>query len=88
MEERHSGLKPSGDVDVRDEEQHIQDELSATRGKELKTSKSGNWVLSGPNKNITDNTKDVPFRSSKATGSNVKLSPKRSNKSKQPPCRK
>ena len=53
-----------------------------------KTSKTGNSVLSGPNKNITDSTKDSPFRSTKATGSNVKLGPKRSFKSKQTPCRK
>ena len=57
-------------------------------GKEQKTSKTGNSVLSGPNKNITDSTKDGPFRSTKATGSNAKLGPKRSNKSKQTPHRK
>ena len=75
-------------MDVCDREQHTQGEPSVTIGKELKTSKTGNSVLSGPNKNITDSTKDSPFRNAEATGSNVKLGPKRSNKSKQIPCRK
>ena len=86
--ERRIGPRTGGGVDVSDGEQHTQEEPSASRGKELKTSKSGNSVLSRQNKNITDSTKDGPFRNAKATGSNVKLSPKRSNKSKQTPRRK
>ena len=61
---------------------------SATTGKEPKTSKTGNSVLSGPNKNIADIVKDGPFRKHTAIGSNAKLSPKRSSKAKQTPCRK
>ena len=45
-------------MDISDREQHTQGEPSVTTGKEPKTSKSGNSVLSGPNKNITDSTKD------------------------------
>ena len=86
--ERRRGLRSGRDVDVSDEEQHIQEESSESSGKELKTSKTGNSVLSGPNKNITDSTKDGPFRNAKATGSNVKLSPKRKHTSKQALCRK
>ena len=86
--ERCIGPRSGGDVDVSDGEQHTQGEPSVTTGKEPKTSKSGNLVLSGPNKNITDSTKDSPFRKTKATGSNLKLGPKRSNKSKQTPHRK
>ena len=86
--ERRIGPRSGGDVDVSDGEQHTQEEPSAITGKEPKTSKSGNSLLSGPNKNITDSTKDGPFRKTKATGSNAKLSPKRSNKSKQTPRRK
>ena len=82
--ERHSRLR-SGDVDVSDEEQPTQKEPSASTVKEPKTSKTGNSVLSGPNKNITDSTKDGSFRNAKATGSNVKLSPKRNKQSKQTP---
>ena len=41
-------MRPSRDVDVSDGEQHSQEEPSATTGKELKTSKSGNSVPSGP----------------------------------------
>ena len=86
--ERHSGLRSGRDMDDSDEEQHTQEESSASSGKEPKTSKTGNSVLSGPNKNITDSTKDGPFRNAKATGSNVKLGPKRKHTSKQAPCRK
>ena len=82
------GPRTGGNVDVSDSEQHTQEESSASRGKEPKTSKSGNLVLSGPNKNTMDSTKDGPFRNAKAPGSNVKLGPKRSNKSKQTPHRK
>ena len=86
--ERRIGPRTGGDVDVSDGEQHTQGEPSPTTGKELKTSKSGILVLSGPNKNIMNSTKDGPFRKTKATGSNAKLGPKRSNKSKQTPRRK
>ena len=37
-----TGVRPGRDVDVRDGEQHSQDEPSATTGKEPKTSKQGN----------------------------------------------
>ena len=53
--------RPGRDVDVSDGEQHSQEEPSATTGKEPKTSKSGNSVPSGPNKNVTDGAKDGPF---------------------------
>ena len=56
-----TGMRPGRDVDVSDGEQHSQEETPVTTGKEPKTSKSGNSVHSGPNKNITDSTKDVPF---------------------------
>ena len=63
------------------------EEPSATIGKEPKTSKTGNLVLSGLNKNITDSVKDGPFRKPTATGSNAKLG-KRNIKAKKTPCRK
>ena len=75
-------------MDVSGKEQHSQEKPSASTRKEPKTSKTGNSVLSGPNKNIMDSTKDCPFRNAKATSSNVKLSPKRKHQSKQAPCRK
>ena len=80
--------KSGGGVDVSDEEQHSQDETSASKGKELKTSRTGNVVLSGPNKNIMDSTKDGPLRKGAATGSKVKLGPKMKQTSKKAPCRK
>ena len=86
--ERCSRPRPSRGVDVSDEEQHTQEEPSALTEKEPKTSKTGNSVLSGPNKNIMDSTKDGPFRNAKANSSNTKLGPKRSKTSKQTPCRK
>ena len=61
---------------------------SATTGKELKTSKSGNSVPSGPNKKIRDSVKDGPFRKHTADNSNAKDSPKRKHTSKEAPCRK
>ena len=85
---RRIGLRTGGDVDVSDAEQHSQEELSATTGKEPKMSKTGNSVVSGPNKNIIDSVKDGPFRKHAASGSNTKLGPKRSLKAKQTPCRK
>ena len=85
---RSSGLKTGRGVDVNDKEQHSQEESSASTGKEPKTSRTGNVVLSGPNKNITDSTKDGPLRKGTATGSNAKLSPKMKQTSKKAPCRK
>ena len=67
-----TGVRSGGDVDVSDEEQHSQDEPSATTGKEPKTSKSGNSVHSGPNKNITDSIKDGPFSNQTASNSSTK----------------
>ena len=80
--------RPGRDVDVSDGEQHSPEEPSATRGKELKTSKLGNSVLSGPNKKIMDSVKDGPFRKHTAGSSNVKDSPKRKHTSKEAPRRK
>ena len=85
---RSSRLKSCGGVDVNDEEQHSQEEPSVTNKKEPKTSKTGNSVLSEPNKNIMDSTKDGPLRKVSATGSNAKLGPKRKHTSKQAPRRK
>ena len=65
--------RSGGDVDVCDEEQHSPEEPSVTTGKEPKTSKTGNSVLSGPNKKITDNVKDGLFRKHTAGSSNAKL---------------
>ena len=59
-----------------------------SRGKEPKTSRTGNAVLSGPNKNITDSNKDGPLRKGATAGSNVKLGPKMKQTSKKAPRRK
>ena len=83
-----NGPKSGGGVDISDEEQHSQDETSASKGKEPKTSRTGTVVLSGPNKNIMDSTKDGPLRKGATTGSNVKLGPKMKQTSKKTPCRK
>ena len=85
---RCTGPRSSGNVDVSDSEQHTQEEPSANTGMELKTSRTGNSVLSGPNKNIMDSVKDGPFRKHTASGSYAKLSPKRTSKAKQTPRRK
>ena len=85
---RATRVRPSRDVDVSDGEQHSQEEPSATTGKELKTSKSGNSVPSGPNKNITDSVKDGPFSSQTADSSNAKSGPKMKHTSKKAPRRK
>ena len=82
------GLTSGGGVDVNDEEQHSQDETSASKGKESKTSRTGNVVLSGQNKNITDSNKDGPLRKGATAGSNVKLGPKMKQTSKNAPRRK
>ena len=65
-------MRPGRDVDVSDGEQHSPEEPSATTGKELKPSKLGNSVHSGPNKKITDSVKDGPFRKHTAGSSNGK----------------
>ena len=83
-----TGVRPGRDVDVSDEEQHSQEEPSATTGKEPKTSKSGNSVHSGPNKNIMDSVKDGPFSNQTASSSNVKSGPKMKHTSKKAPHRK
>ena len=75
--------RSGGDVDISDSEQHTPEEPSATTRKKPKTSKTGNSVLSRPNKNITDSVDRRSFRKHTATGSNAKLSPKRSSKAKQ-----
>ena len=59
-----------------------------TTGKEPKTTKLGNSVLSGPNKKIMDSVKDGPFRKHTAGSSNVRSSPKMKHTSKEAPRRK
>ena len=81
------GPTSGGGVDINDKEQHSQDETSASKGKELKTSRTGNAVLSGSNKNITDSNKDGPLRKGATAGSNVKLCPKMKQTSKKAPHR-
>ena len=85
---RATEVRPGRDVDVSDGEQHSQKEPSARTGKEPKTSKSGNSVHSGPNKNITDSTKDGPFSNQTASNSNAKSGPKMKHTSKKAPRRK
>ena len=85
---RATGVRPGRDVDVSDGEQHSQEEPSATTGKEPKTSKSGNLVHSGPNKEITDSVKDSPFSNQTADSSNAKSGPKMKHTSKKAPRRK
>ena len=86
MEPQRRGL--AGMSNVSDGEQHSPEEPSATSGKELKTSKSGNSVPSGPNKKSMDSTKDGPLRKHAADSSNAKLSPKMKQTSKKAPHRK
>ena len=83
-----TGVRSGTDVDVSDGEQHSHEEPSVTNGKELKTSKSGNSVHSGPNKNITDSVKDGPFINQTTSNSNVKSGPKMKHTSKKAPHRK
>ena len=83
-----TGMRSGTDVDVSDREQHSHEESSATTGKEPKTSKSGNSVHSGPNKNITDSVKEGPFSNQTTSNSNAKSSPKMKHTSKKAPCRK
>ena len=81
-------MRPGSNVDISDGKQHSPEEPSATKGKELKTSKLGNSVISGPNKKITDSVKDGPFRKHTAGSSNAKHSPIRKHTSKEAPHRK
>ena len=81
-------LRPGRDVDASDEKEHSLEEPSATTGKELKPSKSGNSVHSGPNKKITDSVKDGPFRKHIADSSKAKSGPKMKYTSKEAPHRK
>ena len=83
-----TGVRPGRDVDVSDGEQHSQKEPSATTGKERKTSKSGNSVHSGPNRNITDSVKDGPFSNQTTDSSNAKSGPKMKHTGKKAPHRK
>ena len=83
-----TGVRSGRDVDISDEEQHSQEEPSATTGKEPKTSKSSNSVHSGPNKNITDSVKDGPFSNQTTSNSNTKSGPKMKHTSKKAPRRK
>ena len=85
---RANKLRPGRDVDVSDEKQHSPEEPSATTGKELKTSKSGNSVHSGPNKKIMDSVKDGPFSKHTADSSNANSGPKMKHTSKEAPHRK
>ena len=81
-------VRSGRDVDACDGEQHSQEEPSVTTRKEPKTSKSGNSVHSGPNKNITDSIKDGPFSNQTAGSSNAKSGPKMKHTSKKAPRRK
>ena len=83
-----TGVRSGRDVDVSDREQHSQEEPSATTGKELKTSKPGNSVHTGPNKKITDSIKDGPFSNQTTDSSNAKSGPKMKHTSKKAPRRK
>ena len=83
-----TGVRSGRDVDVSDGEQHSPEEPSATTEKELKTSKSGNSVHSGPNKNITDSVKDGPFSNQTTDSSNAKSGLKMKHTSKKAPRRK
>ena len=85
---RATKLRSGRDVNISDKEQPSPEEPSATTGKEPKMSKSGNSVLSGPNKKFTDSIKDGPFRKHTTDSSNVKDGPKRKHTSKEAPCRK
>ena len=85
---RATGVRSGRDVDVSDGEQHSQEEPSATNGKEPKTSKSGNSVHSGPNKNIMDSVKDSPFSNQTTDSFNAKDGPKIKHTSKKAPRRK
>ena len=82
------GPRPSGNVNVSKEEQHTQEEPSASTGRDPKSSKTGNLVLSEPNNSIMDSVKDGPFRTKNASGSKAKHGPKMKQTSKKTPYRK
>ena len=83
-----TGVRSGRGVDVSNGEQHSQEGPSATTEKKPKSSKSGNSVHSGPNKNITDSVKDGPFSNQTIDNSNVKSGPKMKHTSKKAPHRK
>ena len=83
-----TGVRSGRDADVSDGEQHSQEEPSATIGKDPKTSKMGNSVHSGPNKEITDNVKEGPFSNQPGGSSKAKSGPKMKHTSKKAPRRK
>ena len=83
-----TGVRSGTDMDISDREQHSHEEPSVTTGKEPKTSKSGNLVHSGPNKNIMDSVKDGPFSNQTTSNSNAKSGPKMKHTSKKAPRRK
>ena len=83
-----TGARPGRDVDICDGEQHSQEGSSGTIRKERKTSKQGNSVHSGPNRNITDSVKDSPFSNQTSNNSNAKNGPKMKHTSKKAPGRK
>ena len=85
---RATEVRPGRDADVSDGEQYSQEEPPVTTGKEPKTSKSGNSVPSGPDKNITDSVKDSPFSNQITDSSNAKSGPKMKHSSKKAPRRK
>ena len=74
-----------GNVNISEEEQHTQEEPSASTGNDPKTSITGNSVLSGPNNSITDRVKDGPFRNNNTSGSRAKHGPKMKQTSKKTP---
>ena len=83
-----TGVRSGRGVDVSDGEQHSQEGPSATTEKKPKSSKLGNSVHSGPNKNITDSVKDSPFSNQTIDNSNAKSGPKMKYTSKKAPRRK
>ena len=83
-----TGVRSGRGVDISDGEQHSQEGPSATTKNKLKSSKSGNSVHSGPNKNITVSVKDGPFRNQTIDNSNAKSGPKMKHTSKKAPHRK
>ena len=48
--------------DIINDEQHSKEELPVINGSKTVSSNTGNFVLSGANKSITDSTLDSPLR--------------------------
>ena len=71
-----TGVRSGRDVDVSDGEQHSQEESSVTTGKEPKTSKQGNSVHSGPNKNTSSVYKTPTSSTSQMTKANYQAAGK------------